>query len=56
MKRKPNANPYRKGSRARKAALAYLAAHGITQPRALYPQIREAPEPVRVRSLILVTK
>ena len=30
-------NPYGKTKR-RKAALAWLAAHGITQPRPLYPE------------------
>jgi hypothetical protein len=38
--RKPSPNPYRNASKARKAALAFLAARGITQPRATYPAAR----------------
>lgn len=42
MKRR--ANPYG-NTRKRKAALAWLAERGITQPRALYPQVRQPPAP-----------
>ena len=43
-------NPYNM-TRKRKAALAWMAARGITQPRALYPQIREAPDPINPQLL-----
>jgi hypothetical protein len=45
-------NPYNM-TRKRKAALAWMAARGITQPRALYPNPLTLPTPAR-RKLVLV--
>jgi hypothetical protein len=46
-------NPY-SNTKKRKAALAWMAARGITQPHALYPQIRHEPEPVGVHKIAVV--
>lgn len=38
----------------RKRALAWMAERGITQPRALYPQIRQPPEPISAHRIVMV--
>lgn len=50
---KHSRNPYNNTAK-RKRALAWLAERGITQPRALYPQIRQAPEPVSAHKIVMV--
>jgi hypothetical protein len=50
---KRSRSPYG-NTKKRKAALAWMAARGITQPRALYPQIRQAPEPVSAHKIVIV--
>jgi hypothetical protein len=50
---KRSRNPYG-NTKKRKAALAWMTDRGITQPRALYPQIRNAPEPVSAHKIVVL--
>lgn len=46
-------NPYRTGNAKRKAALAWLAERGITQPRPLYPPVLAEPVTTRRRLAVV---